>query len=135
MLDQIASLVNQDPWLQRKGRFVTTTLMVELSDEAAPERYRMEVSKGRLAAVQHEAADTPRFIMPQYDLRLSAPRSAWMEFWKPLPRAGFHDLFALRKRRLLSIEGNLQPFMANVFYFKGLLEAPRRLTSEGVNHA
>ena len=135
MLDQITDLVNQDPWLQRKGRFVTTTLMVELSDETGPERFRMELSKGRIVAVQREAVDTARFIMPQYDLSLKAPRSAWFEFWKPLPRAGFHDLFALRKRRLLHIEGNLQPFMANLFYFKGLLEAPRRLAQRGVPHA
>lgn len=135
MLEGIVDLVNTDPWLQRKGRFVNTSLMVELADDAAPERYRLVIAAGRLTTVAREAPGTARFIMPQYELRLIAPRAAWLEYWKPLPRAGFHDLFALRKKRLIEIEGNLQPFMANLFYFKGLLEAPRRLTVTGLPHA
>ena len=36
-------------------------------------------------------------------------------------------LFALFKRGLLRIEGDLHPFMANLLYIKDVLAAPRRV--------
>ena len=35
------------------------------------------------------------------------------------------DLFAMIRRRALRVEGNLQPFMANLLWFKDVLAAPR----------
>jgi hypothetical protein len=57
---------------------------------------------------------------------LRAPREAWQTFWQKLPPPGFNDLFALFKRGLLRIEGDLHPFMANLLYFKDVLATPRR---------
>jgi hypothetical protein len=44
-----------------------------------------------------------------------------------VPRAGYHDLFALTRFGHARIEGDLQPLMANLRYVKDVLAAPRRL--------
>ena len=56
---------------------------------------------------------------------LRAPAGAWEKFWLPVPPPGFHDLFALLKQRLLRIEGDFHPLMANLFYFKEVIAALR----------
>ena len=55
-----------------------------------------------------------------------ADADAWTRFWQPLPEPGFHDLLAMSRFGRAVIEGDLQPFMANLRYFKEVLEAPRR---------
>ena len=57
---------------------------------------------------------------------LRADADAWTRFWQPLPEPGFHDLLAMSRFGRAVIEGDLQPFMANLRYFKEVLEAPRR---------
>jgi hypothetical protein len=44
-----------------------------------------------------------------------------------MPEAGWHDIFALMKRKEARVEGDLRPFMANLQYIKDLLSAPRRV--------
>lgn len=121
MLDQIAALVNADAFLQRKGRFVNCVLMVE----SGGARYRLTIRGGKI-----ESVETGRLIMARYDLLMRASADTWNRFWEPMPSPGYNDLFALLKKRLLDLEGDVQPFMANLFYFKGVLEMPRRLVKE-----
>ena len=46
---------------------------------------------------------------------------------EPVPAPGVHDLMALSKQGLVRIEGNLQPFMANLQFVKDVIAAPRLL--------
>ena len=50
----------------------------------------------------------------------------WEKFWQPLPPLGFTDIFALVKQKLMRVEGDLHPFMANLLYFKDVIAAPRK---------
>ena len=118
MLERIAELVNQDEWLLRKGRHLCAVFIVDASDS----RWRLTVHRGCI-----ERVESGPLVTPTADLVFRAPREAWEAFWQPNPKPGSNDLFALLKRRLLTIEGDLQPFMANLFWFKGVLEMPRRL--------
>lgn len=118
MLEQIKDIVNADPWLRRKGRWVNTVFMLESGET----RWRVTVRDGRIESVERGP-----FVMVDSELQFRAPAEAWADFWQPAPAPGCSDVFALLRRRLLRIEGNLQPFMANLFYFKGVLEAPRRI--------
>jgi hypothetical protein len=43
-----------------------------------------------------------------------------------VPPPGWHDLFALSKKGVMVLEGDLQPLMANLQYVKDLLALPRR---------
>ena len=117
MIDNIASLVNADAKLVRRGRFVDTTFMIAI-DEAYT---LIRVQEGRIAKV------TPGpFITPDYSFALRASRAVWEKFWQPLPPLGFTDIFALVKQKLMKVEGDIHPFMANLLYFKDVIAAPRK---------
>jgi hypothetical protein len=117
MLEKIAPLVNADADLVRRGRFVDTTFMVALGDID----YLLRIQEGRVTKVTQGP-----FITPDYSFALRAKRDVWEKFWQPLPPIGFTDIFALIKQKLMRVEGDLHPFMANLLYFKDVLAAPRK---------
>ncbi|HEX5213687.1 MAG TPA: hypothetical protein VFW22_18340 [Pseudolabrys sp.] len=117
MLDTIANLVNADANLVRRGRFVDTTFLIAIDDACS----LIRIQEGRVIKV------TPGpFITPDYSFALRAPRDVWEKFWQPLPPLGFTDVFALVKQKLMQVEGDLHPFMANLLYFKDVIAAPRK---------
>jgi hypothetical protein len=69
--------------------------------------------------------------MRPWRFAVRADAEAWEEFWRPVPRPGFHDLFAMTKAGRATVEGDLQPLMANLRYLKEVLAAPRRLSRGG----
>jgi len=118
MIERIAELVNADADLVRRGRYLSTTFLIEIGDQG----YLIKIIEGRIVSV------TPGpFVTPNYSFALRAPRDEWELFWTKLPPPGHHDVFALFKRGKLVIEGNLHPLMANLLYLKDVLAAPRKL--------
>jgi hypothetical protein len=118
MIDRLLDLVNADDTLVRRGRFLTCDFLIEVGDTP----YHVSVVSGRIASVTPGPA-----LMRPWRFAIRAPEDAWREFWQPVPRAGFHDLFALTRFGRARIEGDLQPLMANLRYVKDVLEKPRRL--------
>jgi len=116
MIETLAARVNGDAALVRRGRFVDTTFLLEVGETP----WLITIAAGRVAAVVQGP-----FVMASWTFALRAPADAWARFWAADPEPGFHDLFALIKQRLLKVEGDLHPFMANLFYFKGLMAALR----------
>jgi hypothetical protein len=116
MIEQLKERVNSNERLLHRGRFVNTTFLLEVGADA----WLIQIIAGRVANV----ASGP-FVMPRWTFALRAPQEAWMKFWSHAPQPGFHDVFALIKQRLLRVEGDMHPFMANLFYFKGVLESLR----------
>jgi hypothetical protein len=64
-------------------------------------------------------------LMRSWRFSYRASPAAWTEYWKPMPRPGWHDLLALTKRGEAVLEGDLHPFMTHLQYFKDLLALPR----------
>ncbi len=117
MIERIPDLVNADADLVRRGRFLSTTFLIKIGDKG----YLVKIIEGRIVSV------TPGpFVTPNYSFALRAPRDEWELFWTKLPPPGHHDIFALFKRGKLTIEGDLQPFMANLLYIKDVLASPRK---------
>ena len=117
MIDRIAGLVNADARLVHRGRFVHTSFMIAIDDAYS----LLRVQEGLITQV------TPGpFITPHYSFCLRASREVWHKFWQPLPPLGYTDIFALVKQKLMQVEGDLHPFMANLLYFKDVIAAPRR---------
>ena len=116
MIEALAERVNGNAFLVRKGRFVSTTLLVEVGETT----WLISIDSGRIASVTRGP-----FVMPSWNFALRASADSWDKFWSEDPQPGFHDLFALIKRRLLTAEGDLHPFMANLFYFKGVFASVR----------
>ena len=117
MLDLIPKYVNADSNLVRRGRFVDTTFMIAIDDTYS----LIRIEAGRVTKIT-----SGPFVKPDYSFCLRASRAVWEKFWQPLPPLGFTDVFALVKQKLMQLEGNLHPFMANLLYFKDVIAAPRK---------
>jgi hypothetical protein len=117
MLTHLAERVNADANLVRRGKWVNTTFLIAIDNSD----HLIRVTEGRIASIMQGP-----FITPNYSFALRASREAWEQFWAPKPLPGYTDLFALVKKKLLRIEGDVHPFMSNLLYFKGVLAAPRQ---------
>ena len=116
-IETIAAQVNADDNLVRRGRYVDTTFLLAVENDD----YLISVRHGRIANVR-----SGPFVTPDYTFALRAPLAVWQKFWQPLPPVGFNDIFALVKQKLMHIEGDLHPLMANLLYFKDVLAMPRK---------
>lgn len=117
MFERLAERVNADASLVWRGRYVQATVLLESGSE------------GALVRIDHGAVTALTFapwVMPEWTFALRAPAEAWNKFLSASPPPGFTDIFALQKRRLLRIEGNLHPLMANLLYFKDVLATLRQ---------
>ena len=115
-VERLAEVANPDPALRRRGRYVSTRFLVGVG----PDSYLVEVDRGEVRSVEKGP-----LVMPSWTFALRAPSAAWAKFWSAAPPPGSHDLFAMIKSRELTVEGDLHPFMANLFYFKMLLSSLR----------
>lgn len=116
MIDQLAPRVNANAALVRRGRFVHVTFLLQVGEDT----WLVTIDRGRVT----EVLKGP-FVMPRWTFALRASAEAWARFWAADPEPGWHDLFALIRHKRLKAEGDLHPFMANLFYFKGVLTALR----------
>jgi hypothetical protein len=117
MIETLGQRVNGDEALVRRGRFLTTTFLLEVG----PTAWLISIFEGRVVSV----ARGP-FVMPSSSFALRAPEEEWQKFWANRPPPGSNDLMALIKRRVLKAEGDLQVFMANLRYFKEALAKLRQ---------
>lgn len=122
MIETLPELVNGDLVLLRRGKFLSTRFLVGVGES----EYLVDIREGRIERVERGP-----FVMPSWRFALRGSAEAWSKFWQKVPPPGYHDLFALSKRGLLAIEGDLHPLMANILYLKGVLAAPRRLGGKG----
>ena len=122
MIETLRQRVNADETLVRRGRYLTTTFLLEVGASA----FLVSIFEGRVMSV------TPGpFVMPSASFALRAPEDEWQKFWSFRPPPGSNDLMALIKRRVLRADGDLYVFMTNLRYFKEML-AKLRATGAGV---
>jgi hypothetical protein len=121
MIETLMAHVNGDEALVRRGRFLTTTFLLEIGHSA----WLISIFEGRVASVKPGP-----FVMPSSCFALRAPEEEWRKFWSERPPPGSNDLMALIKRRVLQTEGDLRVFMANLRYFKEALAKLRRTETQ-----
>jgi len=114
--EALPGLVAADTRLIDRGRFLTVDWKIGIG----PLALLVSVERGRVASV----ARGP-FLLRPWAFALTAPAEVWRRFLEPIPAPGFHDILALSKAQRLSIEGNLQPLMANLQYVKDVLALAR----------
>jgi hypothetical protein len=114
MLEHLAERVNGDQNLVHRGKAVDTTFLIAIDNAD----HLVSVRDGRITGIKPGP-----FITPNYSFALRASRESWEKLWSPKPIPGFTDIFALVKKKLLRIEGDLHPFMTHLLYFKGVLAA------------
>lgn len=72
------------------------------------------------------------FKMRPAAFSISAPEAAWAEFCKPVPKPGFHDIFAMSATGNGRIEGDVRRLLEHLEFVKCLLAA---LREEAPSHA
>jgi hypothetical protein len=117
LINRVSALRKADDRLIAQGRLVRAKMMIEAGDQAAI----VTIVDGSVTGIANANAN----VMPAWTFALRAPAVEWAQFWQPAPRPGHHDLFALLRRKQLRLEGEIHPFMSNLFYFKALLALPR----------
>ena len=121
MIDQLPELVNSDPLLVRRGRYLSDSFMIEVGMQ----QYLVHVRNGRIETVRQGP-----FVMQCWTFAIRAPGDVWDRFWQKIPEPGYHDIFALLRKAQIVFEGDLRPMMANLLYIKQVLAAPRALANE-----
>jgi len=111
----ISSTFAGDPDLLRRGWLVDTCCLIEIGTE----QLVLTIRNGRPTVADRVP------LLGSWEFAIRAGAEAWSALWQPVPKAGWHDLFALTKRGAMRIEGSLQPLMANLQYFKDLVTLPR----------
>jgi len=118
MIAKLPELVNADERLVWRGRFLTVDFLVEVGDTP----YYVSIQSGRITSI-----DRGPFPMRPWRFAIRAKAEAWEKLWEPVPRPGYTDILGMMKIGEARIEGDLQPFMANLRYLKEILVTPRRL--------
>ena len=108
MIEALKERVNNDSALVRRGRFLSTTFLLEVGATA----WLVAIYEGRIVSVTRGP-----FVMPSSSFALRAPADEWEKFWSGRPPPGSNDLMAL----ILQAEGDLKIFMAHLRYFKEAL--------------
>ena len=109
---RLADRVDADEHLVWRGRHLDVDLLLEIGDDSS----LVSIRQGRVTSVR-----ALPIVMACWTFALRADRHTWEQFCSPLPPPGYHDVFALLRAKRLRLEGDLQPFMTNILYFKGLL--------------
>jgi len=99
-----------------KPRPVHVDMLVQFDDVPVIVRIR----DGRVAEIVEKGV-----ALQSWDFAVKGSAEGWSQFWLATPPAGWHDLLALNKRRVFTIEGHLHPLMAHLQFIKDLLASPR----------
>lgn len=116
LFGRLPEFVKADVDLVRRGRFLTCDFMLGIGQLPLI----VSIERGDVASVIRGP-----FLLRPWLFSLTAAPESWAKLLEPVPRPGVHDVMALSKAGLLTIEGNLQPFMANLQYIKDVICAPR----------
>ena len=109
--------VNADRHLVWRGRTLDADCLIQIGSTA----FLLRVDAGSIRECRTELP-----LLCSWDLAVRGSVDAWTALWQDPPPPGWHDIFALSKRGEMSFEGNLQPFLAHLQYFKDVLALPRR---------
>jgi len=84
----------------------------------------VRIRDGRVAEIVEKGV-----ALQSWDFAVKGTAEGWSKFWLATPPAGWHDLLALNKRRVFTIEGHLHPLMAHLQFIKDLLASPREVAA------
>ena len=120
IFESLPSLLQADRALVRIGKLLNVDCL--LGPIGGP--FLISIRQGLITEMS--AASKP---MPCWCFSYTASSSAWVEYWRPEPKPGWHDLLALTKKGEASLAGDLYPFLTHLQYFKDLLALPRSANS------
>jgi len=118
-VDTLRSPAARTETLARQGRTFSADWIVRIGGTA----HLIRTEAGRVTGCEPGLP-----LLRSTRLSVNGTPRAWHELWKPMPRAGWHDVFALYKRGEMQFEGDIQLFLAHLQYLKDVLNLPRKET-------
>jgi hypothetical protein len=115
----LADIVEADPALLRRGRYLNTVWQLDIGTDT----FLLRIVDGRITEVRQGP-----FVTPSAAFAISGEASVWRRLMAADPPPGDHDLLAFVKRRELRLTGDLHPLMSHLLYFKGVLGHLREAT-------
>jgi hypothetical protein len=125
MLENLASTVNANPALVRRGASMSASFLIEIGARD----FHVSVEGGRITDVEEGP-----FIMRGWSFAIRAPEAVWEKFWAPYPEPGFQDIFAMNRFGHCTVEGDMNVLLSNLRYVKDVLATPRRAPAGGQEH-
>jgi hypothetical protein len=121
MFERLPMLLDADAALVERGRRLNVDCLLGTKDQP----FHVSFAAGRIVNVT-----LGPLLMRSWCFSYRMSAATWIEFWKPVPRPGCHDLLALTKSGEAVLEGELFPFMTHLQYFKDVLALPRRVRAQ-----
>ena len=121
IFQRLPEVANSRPELVRMGRFCNAEFLVEIGERT----FQITVEAGRVTGVHRGV-----LMMRAWRFAIRAGDDAWREFWSPIPRPGFNDIFAMTSRGHAKIEGDVGPLLQNLRYLKELLQLPATMRGQ-----
>lgn len=115
-LAKMQSRLNATPHLLRLGRLFSETVLLEVDGA----EFYLTFRDGRLDQI----AEGPSRKTP-WRFALRADAQALAEFWQPLPKPGFQDIFGLVKIGRGRIDGDILCLVKNLRFFKDFMALAR----------
>jgi hypothetical protein len=116
-LEDMAVALDRMPYIVRMGRLFNETVLIEIDGN----EFYLTFDKGRVAEIK----EGPSKKLP-WRFALRAQGQALREFWQPLPRPGYHDIFGLVKYGYGRIDGDILILVKNLRYFKEFMALGRQ---------
>lgn len=115
-LEAMAEALSETPHLVRLGKLFSETVLVEIDGS----EFYLDFEKGRVVEIrQGPSLKTP------WRFALRAEGDALMEFWKAMPRPGYHDIFGLVKYGHGRVDGDILMLVKNLRFFKEFMALGR----------
>ena len=116
MIEELPELVNQNPALVRRGRWTNAVMLLGLGEQY----WLVTIAEGRITECRRQSLRISAF-----DFAITGDEQAWRKFWAQTPPPMHHDLHALLRIEAIRIEGDIDLLLANMLYFKIMLETLR----------
>ena len=121
IIEQLPPAANACPGLVRLGRHCDVEFLIEVGHRA----FQIAVQGGRVTAVHPGPLE-----MRAWRFAIRAGEAAWREFWSPVPRPGFNDIFAMASRGHARIEGDVGALLEHLRYLKEVVQLPRSILAQ-----
>ena len=115
-LTGLDSLVNADPALVHRGRWVDLTFTLGVGEID----HLITIQQGKIIKISQRRLQTTTGC---FSIRAEA--SSWRKHWQKIPQRDYHDIFAMLAKDIVNIDGDLLPLMQNLQYFKDLISKNR----------
>ena len=115
MLNALPDLVNANPALVRRGRWMQARMLIEIGATG----WLVRIDRGRIS-VERET-----WAVSDWDFAIRGPEAAWRKFWAAMPPPMHHDIHALVRAGHFRLEGDIDLMLANMLYLKLALETLR----------